>query len=224
MIQVENIVKSFSTEEVVTIALNGVSMEVKECEFVAIMGPSGCGKSTLLNILGLLDNPNGGTYRLDGVEVARMKEADRTKLRRGRIGFVFQSFNLIDELTVEENIDLQLKYLNLSKAERKARVLEILRQVNMSHRAKHYPQQLSGGQQQRVAIARAVVGKPRIILADEPTGNLDSKHGKEIMELLTQLNAEGTTIVMVTHSQRDAAYAHRTINLLDGEVVNNLAF
>ena len=224
MIQVENLVKSFSTEEVVTIALNGVSMEVKEGEFVAIMGPSGCGKSTLLNILGLLDNPNGGTYRLDGVEVARMKEADRTKLRRGRIGFVFQSFNLIDELTVEENIDLQLKYLNLSKAERKARVLEILRQVNMSHRAKHYPQQLSGGQQQRVAIARAVVGKPRIILADEPTGNLDSKHGKEIMELLTQLNAEGTTIVMVTHSQRDAAYAHRTINLLDGEVVNSFAF
>ena len=224
MIQVENIVKSFSTEEVVTIALNGVSMEVKEGEFVAIMGPSGCGKSTLLNILGLLDNPNSGTYRLDGVEVARMKEADRTKLRRGRIGFVFQSFNLIDELTVEENIDLQLKYLNLSKAERKARVLEILRQVNMSHRAKHYPQQLSGGQQQRVAIARAVVGKPRIILADEPTGNLDSKHGKEIMELLAQLNAEGTTIVMVTHSQRDAAYAHRIINLLDGEVVNNLVF
>ena len=224
MIQVENIVKSFSTEEVVTIALNGVSMEVKEGEFVAIMGPSGCGKSTLLNILGLLDNPNEGTYLLDGVEVARMKETDRTKLRRGRIGFVFQSFNLIDELTVEENIDLQLKYLNLPKAERKQRVLEILRQVNMSHRAKHYPQQLSGGQQQRVAIARAVVGKPRIILADEPTGNLDSKHGKEIMELLTQLNAEGTTIVMVTHSQRDAAYAHRTINLLDGEVVNNLAF
>ena len=224
MIKVKDLVKSFSTEEVVTVALNGVNMEVKEGEFVAIMGPSGCGKSTLLNILGLLDNPNEGTYRLDGVEVARMKEADRTKLRRGRIGFVFQSFNLIDELTVEENIDLQLKYLNLPKAERKQRVLEILRQVNMSHRAKHYPQQLSGGQQQRVAIARAVVGKPRIILADEPTGNLDSKHGKEIMELHTQLNAEGTTIVMVTHSQRDAAYAHRTINLLDGEVVNNLAF
>ena len=216
--------KSFSTEEVVTVALNGVSMEVKEGEFVAIMGPSGCGKSTLLNILGLLDNPNEGTYLLDGVEVARMKETDRTKLRRGRIGFVFQSFNLIDELTVEENIDLQLKYLNLPKAERKQRVLEILRQVNMSHRAKHYPQQLSGGQQQRVAIARAVVGKPRIILADEPTGNLDSKHGKEIMELLAQLNTEGTTIVMVTHSQRDAAYAHRIINLLDGEVVNNLVF
>lgn len=224
MIRVENIMKSFSTEEVVTVALNGVSMEVKEGEFVAIMGPSGCGKSTLLNILGLLDNPNEGTYLLDGVEVARMKETDRTKLRRGRIGFVFQSFNLIDELTVEENIDLQLKYLNLPKAERKQRVLEILRQVNMSHRAKHYPQQLSGGQQQRVAIARAVVGKPRIILADEPTGNLDSKHGKEIMELLAQLNTEGTTIVMVTHSQRDAAYAHRIINLLDGEVVNNLVF
>ena len=224
MIRVENIMKSFSTEEVVTVALNGVSMEVKEGEFVAIMGPSGCGKSTLLNILGLLDNPNEGTYLLDGVEVARMKETDRTKLRRGRIGFVFQSFNLIDELTVEENIDLQLKYLNLPKAERKQRVLEILRQVNMSHRAKHYPQQLSGGQQQRVAIARAVVGKPRIILADEPTGNLDSKHGKEIMELLAQLNTEGTTIVMVTHSQRDAAYAHSIINLLDGEVVNNLVF
>lgn len=224
MIRVENIMKSFSTEEVVTVALNGVSMEVKEGEFVAIMGPSGCGKSTLLNILGLLDNPNEGTYRLDGVEVARMKEADRTKLRRGRIGFVFQSFNLIDELTVEENIDLQLKYLNLPKAERKQRVLEILRQVNMSHRAKHYPQQLSGGQQQRVAIARAVVGKPKLVLADEPTGNLDSKHGKEIMELLAQLNTEGTTIVMVTHSQRDAAYAHRIINLLDGEVVNNLVF
>ena len=224
MIKVKDLVKSFSTEEVVTIALNGVSMEVKEGEFVAIMGPSGCGKSTLLNILGLLDNPNSGTYCLDGVEVARMKESERTKLRRGRIGFVFQSFNLIDELTVEENIDLQLKYLNLSKAERKARVLEILRQVNMSHRAKHYPQQLSGGQQQRVAIARAVVGKPKLVLADEPTGNLDSKHGKDIMELLTQLNAEGTTIVMVTHSQRDAAYAHRTINLLDGEVVNSFAF
>ena len=222
MLQVENIVKSFSTEEVVTIALNGVSMEVKEGEFVAIMGPSGCGKSTLLNILGLLDNPNSGTYCLDGVEVARMKESERTKLRRGRIGFVFQSFNLIDELTVEENIDLQLKYLNHPKAERKQRVLEILRQVNMSHRAKHYPQQLSGGQQQRVAIARAVVGKPRIILADEPTGNLDSKHGKEVMQLLQELHAEGTTIVMVTHSQHDANYADRIVRLFDGEVVNEV--
>ena len=223
MLKIENLVKSFSTTEVVTIALNGVNMEVKEGEFVAIMGPSGCGKSTLLNILGLLDNPDEGNYRLDGEEVARLREAERTRLRRGRIGFVFQSFNLIDELTVEENVDLQLKYLNLPKAERKQRVLEILRQVNMSHRAKHYPRQLSGGQQQRVAIARAVVGRPRLILADEPTGNLDSKHGKEIMELLAQLNAEGTTIVMVTHSQRDAAYAHRTIRLLDGEVVNELA-
>ena len=223
MIKVENLVKSFSTEEVVTVALNGVNMEVKEGEFVAIMGPSGCGKSTLLNILGLLDNLDSGTYLLNGEEVAVKKESERTRLRRGRIGFIFQSFNLIDELTVEENIDLQLKYLDLPKAERKARVLEILRIVNMSHRAKHYPQQLSGGQQQRVAIARAVVGKPKLVLADEPTGNLDSKHGKEIMELLSELNAEGTTIVMVTHSQRDAAFAHRTINLLDGEVVNELA-
>ena len=203
-------------------ALNGVDMEVKEGEFVAIMGPSGCGKSTLLNILGLLDNPDGGTYMLDGEEVANMKERERTRLRKGRIGFVFQSFNLIDELTVEENVELQLKYLDVSKAERKQRVLDILRRVNMSHRAKHYPQQLSGGQQQRVAIARAVVGKPRLILADEPTGNLDSKHGQEIMELLSQLNAEGTTIVMVTHSQKDATYAHRIVNLFDGQVVENM--
>ncbi len=220
MIKVENLVKSFSTEEVVTVALNGVNMEVKEGEFVAIMGPSGCGKSTLLNILGLLDNPDSGTYYLNGEEVAVKKESERTRLRRGSIGFIFQSFNLIDELTVEENVELPLKYLNLPKAERKQRVLEILRHVNMSHRAKHYPQQLSGGQQQRVAIARAVVGKPQLVLADEPTGNLDSKHGKEIMELLAALNTEGTTIVMVTHSQRDAAYAGRTIHLLDGEVVN----
>ena len=203
-------------------ALNGVSMEVNEGEFVAIMGPSGCGKSTLLNILGLLDNPDGGSYMLDGEEVANMKERERTRLRKGRIGFVFQSFNLIDELTVEENVELQLKYLDVPKAERKQRVLDILRRVNMSHRAKHYPQQLSGGQQQRVAIARAVVGKPRLILADEPTGNLDSKHGQEIMELLRQLNAEGTTIVMVTHSRHDATYAHRIVNLFDGQVVENM--
>ena len=222
MIRIENITKTFRTEEVETMALNGVSMEVREGEFVAIMGPSGCGKSTLLNILGLLDNPDGGTYMLDGEEVANMKERERTRLRKGRIGFVFQSFNLIDELTVEENVELQLKYLDVSKAERKQRVLDILRRVNMSHRAKHYPQQLSGGQQQRVAIARAVVGKPRLILADEPTGNLDSKHGQEIMELLSQLNAEGTTIVMVTHSQKDATYAHRVINLFDGQVVENM--
>ena len=222
MIRIENITKTFRTEEVETMALNGVSMEVKEGEFVAIMGPSGCGKSTLLNILGLLDNPDGGTYMLDGEEVANMKERERTRLRKGRIGFVFQSFTLIDELTVEENVELQLKYLDVSKAERKQRVLDILRRVNMSHRAKHYPQQLSGGQQQRVAIARAVVGKPQLILADEPTGNLDSKNGKETMELLRQLNAEGTTIVMVTHSRHDATYAHRIVNLFDGQVVENM--
>ena len=222
MIRIENITKTFRTEEVETVALNGVSMEVKEGEFVAIMGPSGCGKSTLLNILGLLDNPDGGTYMLDGEEVANMKERERTRLRKGRIGFVFQSFNLIDELTVEENVELQLKYLDVSKSERKQRVLDILRRVNMSHRAKHYPQQLSGGQQQRVAIARAVVGKPQLILADEPTGNLDSKNGKETMELLRQLNAEGTTIVMVTHSRHDATYAHRIVNLFDGQVVENV--
>ena len=221
MIKIENITKVFRTENVETTALNGVSLEVKEGEFVAIMGPSGCGKSTLLNILGLLDNPDSGNYYLAGEEVGHLKEKDRTKYRKGRIGFVFQSFNLIDELTVEENIDLQLKYLKVQKAERKERVLEILRKVNLSQRATHYPQQLSGGQQQRVAIARAVVGKPKLILADEPTGNLDSKNGLEIMELLSQLNAEGTTIVMVTHSQHDAAYANRIINVFDGEVVEN---
>ena len=222
MIKTEQIVRTFRTEEVKTVALNGVSMEVKEGEFVAIMGPSGCGKSTLLNILGLLDNPDGGRYWLDGEEVGMLRERQRTRLRKGRIGFVFQSFNLIDELTVEENIDLQLKYLDVPKAERRKRVEDILRRVNMSHRAKHYPQQLSGGQQQRVAIARAVVGRPGLILADEPTGNLDSKNGREVMELLSSLNAEGTTIVMVTHSQRDASYAHRIINLYDGQVVDDM--
>jgi putative ABC transport system ATP-binding protein len=223
IIKTEKLVKIFQTEEVETIALNGVDIEVKEGEFVAIMGPSGCGKSTLLNILGLLDNLTEGQYVLAGEDVSKMKESERTRLRKGRIGFVFQSFNLIDELTVEENVDLQLKYLDVPKAERKQRVLDILRRVNMSHRAKHYPQQLSGGQQQRVAIARAIVGHPKMILADEPTGNLDSKNGKEIMELLKELNQEGTTVVMVTHSNRDAAYALRTINMLDGAVVNELA-
>ena len=217
MIKTEQIVRTFRTEEVKTVALNGVSMEVKAGEFVAIMGPSGCGKSTLLNILGLLDNPDGGRYWLDGEEVGMLRERQRTRLRKGRIGFVFQSFNLIDELTVEENIDLQLKYLDVPKAERRKRVEDILRRVNMSHRAKHYPQQLSGGQQQRVAIARAVVGRPCLILADEPTGNLDSKNGREIMELLSSLNAEGTTIVMVTHSRHDATYAHRIMCLYDGQ-------
>ena len=222
IIKTEKLVKIFQTEEVETIALNGVDIEVKEGEFVAIMGPSGCGKSTLLNILGLLDNLTEGQYLLAGEDVSKMRESERTRLRKGRIGFVFQSFNLIDELTVEENVDLQLKYLEVPKAERKQRVLDILRRVNMSHRAKHYPQQLSGGQQQRVAIARAIVGKPKMILADEPTGNLDSRNGKEIMELLKELNQEGTTVVMVTHSNRDAAYALRTINMLDGAVVNEL--
>ena len=222
MIKTENITKIFRTENIETTALNGVSLEVKEGEFVAIMGPSGCGKSTLLSILGLLDNPDEGDYYLAGEEVGHLRERERTRFRKGRIGFVFQSFNLIDELTVEENVDLQLKYIGIPRKQRKEQVLEILRKVNLSHRAKHYPQQLSGGQQQRVAIARAVVGKPSLILADEPTGNLDSKNGLEVMELLAQLNAEGTTIVMVTHSQHDAAFANRTIYLHDGEVVDNM--
>lgn len=221
MIKTENLTKVFRTEEVETVALNGVSINIADGEFVAIMGPSGCGKSTLLNILGLLDNPDDGTYLLDGDSVGNLKEKERTRYRRGRIGFVFQSFNLIDELTVEENVDLQLRYLGISRSERKERVTEILRKVELSHRAKHYPQQLSGGQQQRVAIARAVVGKPKLILADEPTGNLDSKSGLAVMELLKQLNAEGTTIVMVTHSLHDAQMAGRIINLFDGQVVDN---
>ena len=204
MIRLENIEKIFRTEEVETVALSNVSLEVKKGEFVAIMGPSGCGKSTLLNILGLLDNPTSGTYFLDG---------------EGQIGFVFQSFNLIDELNVEENVELPLTYLGVPKKERKQRVEEILQRMAISHRAKHFPQQLSGGQQQRVAIARAVVMNPKLILADEPTGNLDSKNGHEVMQLLTQLHQEGATIVMVTHSQRDAGYAQRIVNLLDGQVV-----
>ena len=219
MLRTENLTKVFRTEEVETTALNGVNIEVKDGEFVAIMGPSGCGKSTLLSILGLLDNPTGGNYFLDGEEVGHLREKDRTRFRKGRIGFVFQSFNLIEELTVEENIDLQLRYLGIGRKERRERVLEILRKVNLSQRAGHYPQQLSGGQQQRVAIARAVVGKPRLILADEPTGNLDSKNGIEVMKLLTELNREGTTIVMVTHSDRDASMAQRVIKLFDGKVV-----
>ena len=208
MIKLENIQKVFRTEEVETVALGGVSLEVKKGEFVAIMGPSGCGKSTLLNILGLLDN-----------EVGKLKESQRTKVRKGQIGFVFQSFNLIDELNVEENVELPLTYLGVPKKERKQRVEEVLRRMAISHRAHHFPQQLSGGQQQRVAIARAVVMNPKLILADEPTGNLDSKNGLEVMQLLTQLNQEGTTVVMVTHSERDAGYAQRIINLLDGQVV-----
>lgn len=219
MIKIENLTKLFRTEEVVTRALNGLSLEVNDGEFVAIMGPSGCGKSTLLSILGLLDNSTEGNYWLDGKEVAHLKESQRTAYRKGRIGFVFQSFNLIDELTVEENVELQLKYLGIPSRERKERVRDILRKVGLSQRSKHYPQQISGGQQQRVAIARAVVGRPSLILADEPTGNLDSKNGLEVMELLSRLHAEGTTIVMVTHSQHDATYANRIIHLFDGEIV-----
>ena len=219
MIQVSNLKKVFSYGNVYTVALGGINMEVEEGEFVAIMGPSGCGKTTLLNILGLLDNPSEGNYLLNGVEVGQLKESQRTTLRKGKIGFVCQSFNLIDELTVEQNVELPLKYMGVPVEERKKRVTEVLRRINISHRANHYPNQLSGGQQQRVAIARAVVCNPQLILADEPTGNLDSKNGKEVMELLAQLNDDGTTIVMVTHSQRDASYAHRIINMLDGFLV-----
>ena len=222
MIKVSNLSKVFRTEEIETVALNGVSFEINEGEFVAIMGPSGCGKSTLMNVLGLLDSPTGGSYELLGSEVSGLKEKERTNFRKGNIGFVFQSFNLIDELNVYDNIELPLKYLNISAAERKQRVTEIMKRMAISHRAKHYPQQLSGGQQQRVAIARAVVANPKLILADEPTGNLDSKNGKEVMTLLTELNAEGTTIIMVTHSPKDAAVAQRTINLFDGQIVSDV--
>ena len=223
MIKIENLTKVFRTTEVETLALNDVSLEGKENEFVAIMGPSGCGKSTLLNIMGLLDQPTAGSYYLDGMEVGRLREKDRTEVRKGKIGFVFQSFNLIDELNVFENVELPLTYLKIPAAERRRRVNEILSRMNISHRAGHYPQQLSGGQQQRVAIARAVVSGPKLILADEPTGNLDSKNGQEVMELLTELNKEGTTIVMVTHSQRDAGFAGRVISLFDGQVVSSIS-
>ncbi len=222
MIKVSNLSKVFRTEEIETTALNGVSFEIKDGEFVAIMGPSGCGKSTLLNILGLLDNPTEGSYQFGETEVAGLKEKDRTKFRKGNIGFIFQSFNLIDELSVYENIELPLRYLDLPSSERKARVTEMMKRMNISHRAKHFPQQLSGGQQQRVAIARACVANPKLILADEPTGNLDSKNGKEVMELLQELNNEGATIVMVTHSQKDAAMAQRTIDLFDGKIVSDV--
>ena len=218
MIKVENLTKVFRTEDVETIALDKVSFEVKDGEFVAIMGPSGCGKSTLLNILGLLDNPTSGDYWLGDKNVAGLKENERTAIRKGQVGFVFQSFNLIDELNVEENIALPLTYLGIPKAERKKRVEEVMSRMNISHRAHHFPHQLSGGQQQRVAIARAVVFGPKLILADEPTGNLDSKNGLEVMRLLTELNQEGTTIVMVTHNEHDAQIAHRIIRLFDGHI------
>ncbi len=219
MIETKNLTKVFRTDEIETVALGGVDLTVDKGEFLAIMGPSGCGKSTLLNILGLLDNPSEGSYKLNGKEVAQLKEKERGQLRKGNVGFVFQSFNLIDEIDVEHNVELPLIYLGLSRSERKKRVTEMLEKVHMSHRSRHLPQQLSGGQQQRVAIARALVTSPGLILADEPTGNLDSKNGREIMELLSELNREGTTIVMVTHSDRDAAYAGRVIELFDGVIV-----
>jgi putative ABC transport system ATP-binding protein len=219
MIKTNDLTKIFRTEEVETTALNKVTLNVKEGEYVAVMGPSGCGKSTLLNILGLLDNPTSGSYVFNGTEVANLRERDRTIFRKGNIGFVFQSFNLIDELNVYENVELPLIYLKMKAGDRKKRVEDVLERMKIGHRAKHFPQQLSGGQQQRVAIARAVVANPKLILADEPTGNLDSKNGIEVINLLTELNKEGTTIIMVTHSDRDAGYAHRVVNLFDGQVV-----
>lgn len=220
MIKTEKLSMIFTTEDVQTKALNNVSLEIKQGEFVAIMGPSGCGKSTLMNILGTLDSPTSGKYYFNGKEVDRMSESQLTAFRKGNIGFVFQNFNLIDELTVYENVELPLVYLNKKAAERKQKVEEVLERMDILHRAGHLPQQLSGGQQQRVAIARAVVTDCPLILADEPTGNLDSKNGAEVMELLSELNRQGTTIVMVTHSQRDARYAHRIIHLLDGQIVS----
>jgi putative ABC transport system ATP-binding protein len=219
MIKTVELVKVFRTEEVETTALNKVNLSVEKGEFVAIMGPSGCGKSTLLNIIGLLDNPTGGEYFFNGMEVSKYKERQRTNLRKGNIGFVFQSFNLIDELTVYENVELPLLYLKVSPAERRRKVTTVLERMKISHRKKHFPQQLSGGQQQRVAISRSVVTRPMLILADEPTGNLDSTNGEEVMNLLTELNIEGTTIVMVTHSPSDADKAHRIIQLFDGHIV-----
>ncbi len=219
MIKTVELSKVFRTEEVETTALNKVNMEVKKGEFVAIMGPSGCGKSTLLNLVGLLDNPSGGKYYFNGKEVSKFKERHRTDLRKGNIGFVFQSFNLIDELNVYENVELPLVYLKLRASNRKQMVENVLERMKIGHRKKHFPQQLSGGQQQRVAIARAVVANPKLILADEPTGNLDSKNGLEVMKLLTELNKEGTTIIMVTHSEHDAGFSHRIINLFDGKII-----
>lgn len=219
MLKTNQLVKIFRTDEIETTALNKVDLEVQKGEFVAIMGPSGCGKSTLLNIVGLLDNPSGGELYFDGIEVSKFKEKQRTELRKANVGFVFQSFNLIDELTVYENVELPLLYLKVSASERKQKVDAVLDRMKIAHRRKHFPQQLSGGQQQRVAIARAVVANPKLILADEPTGNLDSANGEEVMKLLTELNKEGTTIVMVTHSPSDAEYAHRIVQLFDGHIV-----
>ena len=222
MIQVNELTKVFKTDEVETWALDKVNIEIGQGEFVAVMGPSGCGKSTLLHILGLLDSPSSGQYLLDGKDVSSCSESKRNELRKGMLGFVFQSFNLIDELTVQENIALPLLYMGVPKQERQRRVEEAMARMDIMHRSRHYPRQISGGQQQRVAIARAVVSNPKIILADEPTGNLDSKNGAEVMQLLTELNREGTTIVMVTHSKHDASFAHRIINLFDGSIVSSV--
>src|ERR1700749_3718563 len=219
MIKITDLEKYYRTEEVETIALNKLSVEVKKGEFVAIMGPSGCGKSTLLNILGWLDDPDGGSYLLNDIEVADFNERKRADLRKHNIGFVFQSFNLIDELTVFENVELPLIYTGIPAADRKKMVDEVLDKIQIAHRRNHYPQQLSGGQQQRVAVARAVVNKPKLILADEPTGNLDSRNGNDVMQLLTDLNEQGTTIIMVTHSEHDSRYSHRIIRMLDGQAV-----
>lgn len=219
MLKTEKLSKVFTTEEVETLALNDVDIHVKKGEFVAVMGPSGCGKSTLLNIVGLLDNSTNGTYHFNGTDVTHLREKDRTKFRKGNIGFIFQSFNLIDELNVFDNVELPLIYLKMKSAQRRKMVDDVLKRMKIGHRAKHFPQQLSGGQQQRVAIARAVIANPGLILADEPTGNLDSKNGIEVMNLLSELNEEGATIIMVTHSDRDADYAHRIINLFDGQVI-----
>lgn len=219
LLQTENLVKAFRTEEIETTALGGVDIAIDEQEFVSIMGPSGCGKSTLLNIIGLIDNPDGGKYYFMGEEVSGYSERQRAVLRKNNIGFIFQSFNLIDELSVYENVELPLIYTGTAASERKQKVDAVIEKMNMSHRAKHFPQQLSGGQQQRVAVARALVNSPRLILADEPTGNLDSEHGDDVMKMLTQLNDEGTTIVMVTHSPQHAAVGKRIIRMLDGEVV-----
>ena len=219
MIKITDLQKYYRTEEIETVALNNLSLEVKKGEFVAIMGPSGCGKSTLLNILGLLDDLDGGSCLFDGVEVANFNERKRAVLRKQYIGFVFQNFNLIDELTVFENVELPLIYTSLKTNERKLLVEQALEKMQIMHRRNHFPQQLSGGQQQRVAVARAVVNGPKLILADEPTGNLDSANGNDVMKLLTELNEQGTTIIMVTHSEHDAKYTHRIIRMLDGELV-----
>jgi putative ABC transport system ATP-binding protein len=219
MIKINDLEKIYRTEEVETVALNKLSVEVKAGEFVAVMGPSGCGKSTLLNILGMLDDPDSGSYKFNDIEIAHFNERKRADLRKHNLGFVFQSFNLIDELTVYENVELPLIYTKVGSAERKKRVEEVLDKMQIMHRRNHFPQQLSGGQQQRVAVARAVVNNPKLILADEPTGNLDSKNGTEVMQLLTDLNEQGTTIVMVTHSEHDARYSHRIIRMLDGQTV-----